>query len=272
MTNSRFFNKTIVVTGAASGIGQRTAQLLVQEGAKVIGLDRHPLADSGMQFIQVDMADPASIEAAVAGIGGPVHGLCNIAGIPGTAPDSVLARVNYLGLRHLTLALLPRMDNGAAIVNLASMAGHQWKDRASLLWELAHTEDWAQAEAWIADHPVMFDQAYRKFKEALIVWSMSKANEWKTQRGIRMNCVSPGPVETPIFNDFKVSLGQQNVADIIDRTGRAATPDDIARAVVFLLSDDARWIVGIDLPTEGGLTSSRFVTAMTAASEVGGKS
>lgn len=258
--------KTIVVTGAASGIGLRTCELLAAAGARVMGLDRHPVSGPVSRHVQVDLAEPASIDRAVAALHGEtLHGLCNIAGVPGTAPDDVLARVNYLGLRRLTEALLPQMARGAAIVNLASMAGYLWRDRAALHWELAQLTDWQAMEDWIAAHPVMQDQAYRKFKEALIVWTLARASEWMRLRGVRMNCVSPGPVETPIFEDFKQSLGQANVADIIERTGRAATPDDIAPAVLFLLSDASRWIVGVDLPTEGGLTSSRFVTTMSAA-------
>jgi NAD(P)-dependent dehydrogenase (short-subunit alcohol dehydrogenase family) len=260
-----FRGRTYLVTGAASGIGLRTAERLVDGGARVVGFDRHPVPLSACRHVQVDMADPASIDHALAQVADErFDGLCNIAGVPGTVPDLMLARINYLGLRYLTTKLLPALPRGGAIVNLASMAGSMWRDRAALLWELATIEDWDACEQWIAGHPVMFDQAYRKFKEALIVWVLGHASEWMQRYGVRANCVSPAPVLTPIFEDFKRSLGQQNVADIIARTGRAATPDDIAPVVLFLLSDAARWIVGVDLPAEGGLTASRFRSSMDA--------
>ncbi|WP_439607036.1 coniferyl-alcohol dehydrogenase [Hydrogenophaga sp.] len=265
MADGTFINKTIVVTGAASGIGACTARLLIEQGARVIGLDRTPIAVPGIRYVPVDLSEPASIRTAAAAIDEPIHGLANIAGVPGTAPDQFLARVNYFGLRAFTVALLPKMPKGSAIANLASMAGFMWRERAELLWQLAKIDDRDAAEAWLLQHPVMFEQAYRKFKEALIVWTLAHANDWSQKLGVRMNCVSPGPVETPIFDDFKVSLGQQNVADIIERTGRAATPEDIAPVVLFLLSDASRWIVGVDLQTDGGLTSSRFATTMSAA-------
>jgi len=260
-----FKGKNIIVTGAASGIGRCTAELLTRLGASITALDRNDPENSEWRFHRIDMSNPIDIDRVVAQIKlGKIDGLCNIAGLPGTADDLLVHQVNYLGLRHLTMSLLPRLAKGSAIVNLASMAGFLWRERSELLWELANINDWAQAETWIKDHPVMFDQAYRKSKEAVIVWMLANATKWNSERGVRMNCVSPAPVMTPIFDDFKQSLGQANVQDIIDRTGRPALPDDIAPVIAFLLSDASRWVVGVDLPTEGGLTASRFVSSMTS--------
>jgi NAD(P)-dependent dehydrogenase (short-subunit alcohol dehydrogenase family) len=258
-----FSGKTIVVTGAASGIGRRTAELLMEAGARVVAMDRNQPSQSVSRYIPIDLCNAQSIDAAIADLGDEqVDGLCNIAGVPGTVADETLWRINYLGLRRLTMQILPKMPRGSAIVNLASMAGFMWRDRAAMLWDLATIEDWEEAESWIRAHPELRDQAYRKFKEALIVWCLGNAHDWASRFGVRMNCVSPGPVQTPILDDFKASLGQQNVADIITRTGRPATPDDIAPVVLFLLSDAARWIIGMDLQTDGGLTSSRFVSSV----------
>lgn len=254
--------KTIVVTGAASGIGLRVAELLNERGARVVALDRNP-PPLAATHVAVDLADPASIDAAVAALGeGPFHGLCNSAGVPQMAGDVAVCRVNYLGLRRLTLRLLPRLARGAGIVNLSSTAGHGWRDRAALLWELAQIEDWRAAEDWIAAHPVMFEEAYDRFKEALVVWSQAVAGDWFLRYGVRMNCVSPGPVRTPIFEDFTRAFGMGNVEDILARTGRIPTPDDIAPPVLFLLDDASRWIAGVDLPAEGGLSASRFASGM----------
>ncbi|WP_455886213.1 coniferyl-alcohol dehydrogenase [Pseudomonas rustica] len=264
MSNNNFAGKVIVVTGASSGIGQRTAQMLIEQGAQVIALDRNEPSYSVYKFVKVDLADPASIDQALDAISDQkLDGLCNIAGLPGTGDMKTLWRVNYLAVCRLTEGLVSRLVSGASIVNLASMAGSLWKEREQLLWDLSQIKDWNDAEARIESEPTMLDQPYRKFKEALIVWSMAHAHEYKMKRGLRINCVSPGPVETPILGDFRVSLGQQNVDDIIERTGRAGNPDDIAPVILFLLSDASRWIVGMDIKTDGGLTSSRFVTQMT---------
>ncbi len=261
MSVTNLSGKNIIVTGASSGIGLRTAELLMEQGAIVIALDRNmpPLAVS--KYVDVDLGDPRSIDSAVSALGDrPIHGLCNIAGVPETAGDEAVSRVNYLGLRRLTDHILPRMESGGAIVNLASTAGHMWHERAALLGELANIQGWDEAAAWIAAHPQMFDESYSRFKEALIVWTRSIASEWFMRHRVRMNCISPGPVKTPIFDDFVSDFGTQHVDDIVERTGRIAMPDDIAHPVLFLLSDLSRWIVGADLPAEGGLLASRFAS------------
>lgn len=262
MSTHHFANKTIVVTGAASGIGQRTAQMLIEAGAQVIAIDRNQPDYEVQQFVQVDLADQASINAAVTAIGNAsINGLCNIAGVPGTVPDDVVARVNYLGLRHLTQELLPQMPHGSTIVNLASMAGSKWRDHAAEYVELARLPTWQECERWIANHSFLKEEAYRRYKEALIVWCHTLAGDWQQKHGVRMNCVSPGPVDTPILDNFKESMGRKNVADLIDLTGRPGTPADIAPVVLFMLSDASRWIVGADISTDGGMGSSRFAVA-----------
>lgn len=128
-------NKTFIVTGAASGIGAETTSYLQAQGAKVIGVDcnKAPNADS---FFQVDMSDPASIETLVARLPDGINGLANIAGVPPTAPAPVVMKVNLVGLRYLSNALIPKMADAASIVNIASLVGFSWQksldvDRAS---------------------------------------------------------------------------------------------------------------------------------------------
>ncbi|NWE86478.1 SDR family NAD(P)-dependent oxidoreductase, partial [Pseudomonas edaphica] len=100
------YNKTLIVTGVASGIGAELARLARFQGATVIGVDRHEPQLTLDGFFQADLGDPVSIDALVARLPARVHGLCNIAGVPGTAPVHAVATVNYLGLRHLTQSLL----------------------------------------------------------------------------------------------------------------------------------------------------------------------
>ena len=123
--------KRIVVTGSASGIGEATTTLLKERGATVIGFDRTERTDNVDEFYPVELTDftagNASIEAAVSGLSGPIHGLCNIAGLPPRGNDAALVlKVNFLSLRKFTETLAPMLENNGSIVNMASLAGFGW--------------------------------------------------------------------------------------------------------------------------------------------------
>ncbi len=249
-------NKTVVVTGAASGIGAEVARLARFEGATVIGMDRN---DPGLTldgFVSVDLSSTGSIDEAIAKLPQRVDALCNIAGVPGTANPALLAKVNYLGLRYLTTGLLPRMPAGGSIVNVASILGAEWPARLDLHKQLAATEGFAAGMAWLDTHPVPDETCYQYFKEALIVWTYAQSQKWFMEHSVRMNSVAPGPVFTPILGDFVSMLGEERVQRDAHRMKRPAYADEVASVVSFLCSDESRWISGVNLPVDGGLAST----------------
>jgi len=248
--------KTIVVTGASSGIGAEVARLARFSGATVIGMDRNDPLITLDGFAKVDLGDPASIDAAVAALPLRFDGLVNAAGVPGTAPAELVGKVNYLGLRHLTQSAVDRLNPGASIVNFASVLGGEWLARLDLHKALAATTGFAAGANWLAAHPVPQATCYQYFKEALIVWTFAQAQDWFLKRDIRMNCVAPGPVFTPILGDFVTMLGNERVAADAPRMKRPGYGDEIAPPVAFLLSDASRWINGVNLPIDGGLAST----------------
>jgi len=249
-------NKTVVVTGVSSGIGAETARLLRSHGARVIGLDRNPPAITVDGFVQADLGSVEAIDAAVAQLPAQVDALCNIAGVPGTASVDLVARVNYLGLRHLTQRIAERLPEGGAIVNVASILGAEWPLRLEPHRALAQTSSFAAGAAWLQQHPVAQETCYQYFKEALIVWSQTQAQSQFLQHAIRMNCIAPGPVFTPILGDFVTMLGQERVSKDAHRMKRPAYADEIAPAIVWLCSDDSRWVNGVNLAVDGGLAST----------------
>ena len=249
-------NKTIVVTGCCSGIGADFAKLARLQGARVIGIDRNEPTLSLDGFVQADLGDPQAIDAAMAALPDQVDALANIAGVPGTAPVDVVARVNFLGLRHLTQQVLARMQAGGAIVNISSILGAEWPQRLELHRALAQTAGFEAGAHWLRDHPVAQHSCYQYFKEALIVWTHTQSQPVFLERGVRMNCVAPGPVFTPILGDFVSMLGQERVEKDAHRMKRPAYSDEVAPVIAFLCSDASRWVSGVNLPVDGGLAST----------------
>ena len=254
--------KIIVVTGAASGIGAETAKQLKAAGAVVIGLDRNKPESHVDDYIEVDLSDPASIQSAAAKIPSGINGLCNVAGLPPTAGVLPVMKVNVLGLQSLTMSLVDKMSDGASIVNIASLAGLGWPqavEQIKAFQAKANSENLAQVceEIGVDD-----ERGYFFAKEVLIAWTMQNRWSWR-DRGIRMNCISPGPVDTPILKDFIETLGERAEEDmkIMDRAGH---PTDIAPVVAFMCSDGSAWIRGANIPCDGGM----FGHVMTAMNDL----
>lgn len=243
-------NNIFIVTGAASGIGAATAQLLAAQGAEVVSVDLNPPAEPVGRFIQADLSDPLSIDRLVAALPPGAQGLANIAGVPPTRPAPQVLKVNLVGLKYLTTQLVPKLADGAAIVNLASLAGIGWPQAVEAI-RASESLDFDGVDAFCSRHSIEGARSYFFSKEALIAWTLQNRWTWR-ERGIRMNAVSPGPVETPILGDFIKTLGARAEEDmrVMDRPGR---PSDIAPVVAFLLSDAAAWIRGANIPADGGM-------------------
>jgi NAD(P)-dependent dehydrogenase (short-subunit alcohol dehydrogenase family) len=119
-------NKRIVVTGSSSGIGLETARLLTEQGAEVLGVDINKNFDHVEEFYRADLSDPRTIDALIDAMPGQIDGLVNNAGLPPTRPADKVITVNLVGVKRLTVGLIPKMNNGASIVNVASVAGIGW--------------------------------------------------------------------------------------------------------------------------------------------------
>lgn len=251
-----FQGKTIVITGSSSGIGAETARLLRLQGARVIGVDRNDPMITLDGFVKADLSEQSTIDAAVNQLPERIDALCNIAGVPGTAPVDLVSRVNYLGLRHLCQRVLDRMPAGGSIVNISSILGAEWPQRLDLHKALGETPSFEAGLAFLAKKPVPQETCYQYFKEALIVWTITQSQKWFMERGVRMNCVAPGPVFTPILGDFVSMLGADRVQKDAHRMKRPALADEVAPVIAFLCSDAARWVSGINLPVDGGLAST----------------
>ncbi|WP_245994522.1 SDR family NAD(P)-dependent oxidoreductase [Nocardioides immobilis] len=253
----------IVVTGAAGGQGRALCRLLASLGADVLGTDlsTDPPADfirladgqpGSLAYRQLNAAREEDWEALAEHLRGQttvVRGLVNNAGMPLRSRlgdveladwDCVLA-VNLTGPMLAIQTLAPLMGPGSSVVNIGSLA------------------------ALNAHHTV----AYTSSKWGLRGLSAVAATTLGT-RGIRVNTVHPGYIQTPMMANAPESMKAAQLA--LTPLGRLGVPDDVAQVVAFLLSDLSGYITGAEIPVDGGFSSTagaKYLSdAVAAAPEV----
>jgi meso-butanediol dehydrogenase/(S,S)-butanediol dehydrogenase/diacetyl reductase len=232
----RFQDKKVLVTGAASGIGAATAALFAKEGADVVAFDIAP-ADS---VIKLDVTDAAAVQAAVAEHG-PFDIVLNIAGVAKLAhlADTDLQEwsrqiaVNLTAPFVVCQAAMPGLvERQGNIVIVASCAGVK---------------------------PQAYGSAYSASKAGVIGLTKALALEF-ARRNVRVNCVAPGQVDTPLVTGIANNFPENANARLIQRNMNIlppgqSTPEDIADAIAFLASDEAKTITGTCLSVDGGIVS-----------------
>ena len=249
----RYDGRRAVVTGCASGIGEHVVRQLTEVGADVVGLDKRPPAFEINEFHEVDLAEPGSIDHAVASIRGPVDALFNVAGVSsGIGNPLLVVTINFLGLRQVTEALIPKMATGSSIVSVSSLAAAAYREHLRAVAPLLNTATMPEGIEWCHAHPdALAGGGYQLSKEAIILYTMRNAAPLGA-RGVRINCTGPGVTETPILDQLRTAYGQGFLDDIPKPLGRAAGPAEQASVLLFLNSRAASYITGQVLWVDGG--------------------
>ena len=250
--------KRVIVTGAASGMGAATASILVDLGAEVHAIDiKKPDASGLASFTECDLREPAQIDSAVDRIGSVVNMLFNCAGLPNTFPDLDVMLVNFCGLRHLTERVVPNMTSDGAIACIASTAGIGWLQNMETLGGLVFTPDFAAAKQWCVEHPKLLANAYGLSKEAINAYTAFRSFAL-AQEGVRINCLNPGPTDTPMMPEFEKAVGKAYMDNFPVPLGRHAVAEEQAWPLVFLNSPRASFVTGVQFDADGGFKGGLF--------------
>jgi NAD(P)-dependent dehydrogenase (short-subunit alcohol dehydrogenase family) len=240
----RLEGKVCVLTGTASGIGAETARLFAAEGARVAGIDLAPGAE-GELAIQADVADEAQVESAFTRIRaelGRVDVLMNNAGINPADDGSILEtplenwqRVQDVNVTSVFLCCkhgIPHLldAGGGSVINVAS---------------------------FVATMGAAISQiSYTASKGAVLSLSRELGVEF-ADRGVRVNALCPGPVNTPLLEDLFAADPERAAKRLVHiPMGRFGEPEEIARAALFLASDDSAYVTASTFLVDGGLSAA----------------
>jgi NAD(P)-dependent dehydrogenase (short-subunit alcohol dehydrogenase family) len=251
-SSRRFEGKTAIVTGAASGIGRATAVRLASEGAQVacLDIDLDKVSETAAALVTLGAKAVAyrcnvmeesdvneTVDEVASSLGRPAV-LCNVAGI-GTFLHTIdttydtwqrIIGVNLTGTFLMTKAALPHMlhPHGGSVVNVASTAG-------------------LMGSAYSA--------AYCASKGGVVMLTKALAVEF-AGRGVRVNAVAPGGVDTPLLGNFALPEGAdpKHLTKMMSRMG-FCTPDQVAAAIAFLASEESAYTTGAVLSVDGGITA-----------------
>jgi NAD(P)-dependent dehydrogenase (short-subunit alcohol dehydrogenase family) len=260
-----YAGRRCIVTGAASGMGEATARILVELGAEVHAIDiRKPDVTGLASYSETDLSDPAAIAKTVGAIGSVVNNLFNCAGLPNNFPGLAVMSVNFCGLRELTERVIPHMIDGAAIASIASVAGMAWQGNQEKLADLLATPDFASAKAWCEAHPDDLVNAYGLSKEAINMYTAARSVDL-IAKGIRINCLNPGPTDTPMMPAFEAANGVEFMREFPKPIGRNSRPEEQAWPLIFLGSPRASYVTGASVFADGGFTGALFTGQVDVA-------
>ncbi len=248
--------KRVLVVGGATGMGAAAARKAAALGAETVVLDVAEVAYECSRSIRVDLSNQANVDTALEAIEGPVHAVLACAGVADGTPNLML--INFTSQRHLIEGLIRtgKLGRGGSVAFISSAAGMGWMDNLDTVKDFLATPDWDTAAAWIDEHEGTDN--YMFSKQVINGYVAGQAFPL-LQKGIRINSIMPGPTDTPLARAnadlwLGFGAGYREAADV-----PTLVPEQMGDTLLFLSSDAASGINGINLLVDQGHTSASLV-------------
>ena len=273
--------KTVVITGAASGMAKSATELLLSLGAKVYAVDRNETDLPVFQFISADLSQKATIDEVVAQLPEKIDALfmCHGVGI-GKGKEKFIQMVNFVGQRYMVEELLPRITDGGSVTFISSTGGYGWEQNMQHVGEVLACPTFEATEKWVDEHVDLFTDGqtpdpYQFSKQCVTAYVKSKTRAPEfIGRKIRINAIGPSFTETALIKEFNLAAsndgteagGAKVMHDLFLKSwnGRPGLPEEMGYPLVFIGSDLFSYLSGQVLYIDFGLTGELDYQAAAA--------
>lgn len=264
--------KTVVITGAASGMAYCATELLLSLGAKVYAVVNSKPCDLPVEAqFKGNLSVKAEIDNVVAQLPEKIDALFMCHGV-GLKPDreKFIQMTNFVGQRYMVEQLLPRIVDGGSVTFISSTGGYGWTGNMANVGALLNTESFEEAEKWVEDHVGMFAEAgapdpYQFSKQCVSAYVKSKTRAPEfIGRKIRINAIGPSFTETAIIKDFNLAVSkdgsEESGASVMYElflkswNGRPGKPEEMGWPLVVFGSDLCSYLSGQIIYIDFGMT------------------
>lgn len=274
-----FQGKTVVITGASSGMGEAAAKMLVDLGAEVHACGsgkRSRITYGPAKEYYYDLSEKQALDQLIDALPRKIDALFICQGISmGVNPDVLVMKVNFLSDKYLVEELAPRISDNGSISIISSSSGFGWEQTFARSKEIIDCGSYEDTVAWFEANPDKIKTSYVVSKQALNAYVKYKVYDpMLIDRKIRINAICPGNTKTGLTDDFNRSSsptgdaaeGQRNIERrYLDRwNGRWAAPEEMGWPLVAIGSKICSYMSGQIIYLDYGITSSWTIDGLTA--------
>jgi NAD(P)-dependent dehydrogenase (short-subunit alcohol dehydrogenase family) len=249
----RYDGKRVLVVGGATGMGAAAAQLAGELGGELTVLDVVDVDYPVKRALRLDLADAASIDAALAELDGPYDAMFSCAGV--SDPNPQIMKINFIGQRCIidTLEADGRLGPGSAVAMISSIGGSGWRNQIPEALDFLANDTWESMNAWVDAHEGTNNYVFSKV--AMNTYVSSRAFPY-AQKNMRINAIMPGGTDTPLARKH-AEMWLPFQGDYREATGKPhLTPQQMGDTLAFLCMDAASGINGCLVTVDDGYVPS----------------